>query len=399
VDDLSGDVVLTGQFYGSVDFGGGTLPCAGSVNMVVAKYSAEGTHLWSQCVEGVTGSVVGNAVAVDETTGEVVVTGSFTETADFDGWSLTSAGMSDIFVAKYDAAGELQWVEQSGGNSDDRGHGIAVDGSGEVVVTGFFQNPDAIFVAKYTPEGVLLWLKRFTGNGTNMGQAITVDAADNIVVTGNFYGTVDFGGGQLTSASSWSPDVFVAKYSVNGDHIWSQRFGSKDEEFASGVAVDSNGDVVVIGTFFGTLDLGGQPLTSVGSYDIFVAKLRGSNGGHQWSHRFGGLGNEDGADVAIDESGNIALIGSFTGTVDFGGPALTSNGGNDVFVAKYSAGGGHIWSKGFGGSWADSGAGVAVNAGGDLSLAGCFTGTVDFGGGQLTGEGYYYDIFLVNLAP
>jgi hypothetical protein len=400
VDDFSGDVVLTGQFSGMVDFGGGILPCSGSINTVVAKYTADGKHLWSKGIDGGTGRVIGKDVALDSS-GNVLVTGTFWGTIDFGGQKLSSncIGGMDLFVAKYSTDGELLWVDRQGGTVENRGNGITVDSNDNVLVTGFFQNPDDIILAKYSPDGVLLWLERFTGSGNNTGKSVAVDVNNNIFIIGDFYGTVDFGGVPLTSSKLWDPDIFVAKYSTNGVHLWSRRFGSTRDVCGNGIAIDGNGDVVITGGFRGTADFCGQTLNCIGNYDIFMVKLNGVNGQCQWSQRLGDIGFDMSNGVAIDSSDNIVLTGRFDPPVNLGGEVLTGN-GYDIFVAKYSENGGHIWSKSFAGSGADTGYSVATNASGELYLSGTTsTPDIDFGGGELTGYGYSYDIFLVKLGP
>ncbi len=115
-----------------------------------------------------------------------------------------------------------------------------------------------------------LFSHRFGNTDHDRGIAIAVDGARNVLVTGFFRGTVDFGGGALTSAG-W--DIFVAKYDAAGAHLWSQRFGDTDLDGGGAIAVDGAGDVLVTGRFRGRVDFGGGPLTSAGSRDIFVAKF------------------------------------------------------------------------------------------------------------------------------
>ena len=247
-----------------------------------------------------------------------------------------------------------------------------------------------------------LWSKRLGSTGEDTGHAVAVDSNGNVVVTGFFQGTVDFGGGGLTSAGDL--DSFVAKFSgADGSHLWSKRFGSTDFDRGDEVAVDGSGNVVVTGLFEGTVDFGGGGLTSVGRYDrhdIFVAKFSGANGSHLWSKRFGSADFFDaGVGVALDSSGNVVVTGWFTGTVDFGGDNLTSAGIDDVFVAQFSgADGSHLWSKRFGSTGNDEGLGVAVDGSGNVVVTGYFTGTVDFAGGGLTSAGNS-DIFVAKLAP
>src|SRR5262249_15653532 len=160
-----------------------------------------------------------------------------------------------------------------------------------------------------------------------------------------FQNSASFGDAQLVSAGL--NDIFVAKYAADGTHLWSQRFGGTGSDNGTDIAVDGNGNVVFTGSFLGTVDFGGGPLTTPAATDIFVAKCAG-DGPHLWSQRFGGTGSDNGTDIAVDGNGNVVFTGSFLGTVDFGGGPLTSAGGTDIFLVKLSATGQHVWSKRFG---------------------------------------------------
>ncbi len=177
-----------------------------------------------------------------------------------------------------------------------------------------------------------LWSQRFGGTGFDTGAEIAVDGAGNVLVTGQFSGTVDFGGGPLTNAGS--RDIFLAKYDAAGAHLWSQRFGDTDFDSGAAIAVDEAGNVLVTGSFEGTVDFGGGALTSAGSREIFLAKYDAA-GAHLFSQRFGDTDFDSGAAIAVDGAGNVLVTGSFEGTVDFGGGALTSA-GSDIFLAKYA---------------------------------------------------------------
>ena len=416
--DSNGNVVITGYFMGTVDFGGGPLtsvlasPVLGpSKDVFLAKYSASGTHLWSRQI-GANADDQGNSVVVDSN-GDVVVTGSCANSVDFGNGNLTSSfGGYDIFVAKYSGVdGSLLWAKRFGGIYDDYGYGVAVDSSDNVIVTGQFMERvnfgggalysaggGDIFVAKFSPSGTYLWSERFGSENTEFGYTIGVDGSGNVLIVGRFVGTVDFGGGPLTSESS-TLDIYVAKYSgTNGSHLWSKRFGSTGTDYANGVAVESNGNVIVTGFFEGTVDFGGgTPLVSAGSRDIFVAKYSAA-GSHLWSKRFGSTGTDYANGVTVDSNGNMIVTGTFTGTVDFGGGGLTSAGGYDIFLAKYTASGAHVWSENFGGTINQFGKAVAVNGNSNVAVTGYFENIVDFGGGIHTSAGGF-DIFLTSLMP
>jgi fibronectin type III domain protein/beta-propeller repeat-containing protein len=414
--DRNGNVVLTGNFVGRVDFGEGLLPCTGTSNVVLAKYSASGLPLWTQCFVGA-GNGSGRAVAVDGN-GDVVVTGYFGGTLDFGGGPLSSVGGYDIFVAKYSGAdGRHLWSKRFGSAADafgaESGYGVAVDGGGNVAVTGSFYgtvdfgggalrsagDPD-IFLVKLSAAGTHLWSKRFGAVGNNeAGNAVAVDGGGNVVLTGRFNGAVDFGGGALAGSGV---DIFVAKFSSAGTHLWSERFGGTGStDSGNGVAVDGSGNVVLTGNFGGTTDFGSGALTSVGGDDIFVAKFS-SAGTPVWSKRFGDpfsmAGFDVGRAVAVDGSGNVVVTGVFLGAVNFGGGALTGAGSTDVFVAKFSSAGTHLWSKRFGGTTIDEGLSVAVNGGSNVVVTGRFLSSINFGDGPLTAVGAS-DVFVTSFWP
>jgi hypothetical protein len=274
----------------------------------------------------------------------VLVTGLFNDSVDFGGGPLTSAGTDDIFVAKYDAAGNHEWSRAFGDTDQDWGYGVAADDAGHVFITGLFRGTvdfgggpltsagsGDIFLAKYDAAGNHVWSRRFGNIGLNWSFGVAVDAAGNAVVTGLFGGTVDFGGGPLTGVLS---ETFVAKYDGAGNHVWSRQFSSNDDDRGQSVAVDRAGNVLVTGLFQGTVDFGGGPVTSAGHWDIYVAKLD-ATGIHVWSRGFGSVSADWGNSVSADDAGNALVTGGFLDTMDAGGGPLTSAGGRDIFVASF----------------------------------------------------------------
>jgi len=242
----------------------------------------------------------------------------------------------------------------------------------------------AILWATNAPAQIHHWSQRFGSTGNDQGRGIAADALGDVLVAGHFTNTVDFGGGDLVSAGGG--DIFVAKYDAAGVHQWSQRFGSTGDDTARAAAVDGSGNVLVTGFFVDTVDFGGGDLVSAGGWDIFVAKYDAA-GVHQWSQRFGSAADDLGVAVAVDGSGNVVLTGNFQGTADFGGGDLVSAGEQDIFVAKYNSAGVHQWSQRFGSVTTDFGQGVAGEGSGNVLVTGYFSGTVDFGGGNLVSAG------------
>jgi FlgD Ig-like domain len=340
--DGSGNVIISGFYGGSVDFGGGTLTSLAGANLFLAKFDASGNYIWSKSFgDTLYSSEDGMWVATDASD-NVIVTAEFDGTIDFGGGALTSAGSLDIAVAKFDAAGNHIWSKNFGDASFQIPQDVATDGFGNVVITGYFGGSADfgggplmsggldMFVAELDSGGNHLWSKNFGGA---LGYSVATDGLGNVVTTGLFNGTVDFGGGPLTEAGGG--DIFVAKFDLNGNHLWSKTFGNADFQYCQSVATDGANNVVITASFPGTVDFGGGPLTSAGYDDIFVAKLD-ANGNHLWSQRFGDADWSDtSTSVAADGSGNIAITGYFPGTVDFGGGPLTSAGGQDIFLARF----------------------------------------------------------------
>jgi hypothetical protein len=143
---------------------------------------------------------------------------------------------------------------------------------------------------------------------------------------------VDFGLGPLMSAGNG--DIFVAKYNSTNVPQWAKIYGDASDQTALGIKADAQNNVVVVGRMTGAADFGGGALTSAGGNDLFMSKMDGM-GSHTWSKRAGDGLEQWARAVAIDSAGNVITVGRFQGTVDFGTGALTSGGGTDGFIVKY----------------------------------------------------------------
>jgi hypothetical protein len=394
VVDNNGDVVVAGYFRGTVDFGGGNLVSAGGADIFIAKYDAAGVHQWSKRFGG-TGEDVARSI-VSTTTGSIMATGNFTGTVDFGGGNLVSAGSSDVFVACYSNGGLHQWSRRFGGIISDEATSIGADAWDNVAVMGQFQNTmDAgggpltsagnydIFLVKYTAGGGHLWSQRFGGTGQDTPYSVAIDSQSNLIITGFFVGTSDFGGGSRV-ANGW--DIFLAKYNSDGAHLWSVNYGGSGNDVGYSVAIDASDNVFVTGAFATTADLGGTILTAVGGTDIFVAKYDPFHA-LLWCRGMGSVSGDRGAAITVDDAGGAIVAGEFQTTVDFGGGPLTSAGLFDLFVARYSSGGLHRWSFRAGAATSDYAGSVFVGNAVELLLTGRFQGTINCGGGDLVSAG------------
>lgn len=365
--DGSGNVYTTGWFYGTADFdpnaGTADLVSVGASDIFISKLDASGNFQWAKSIGG---SIADYSfgIAVDNA-GNVYATGTFQNTADFDPnagtLNLTSTGLDDIFVIKLDDLGNLSWAKKMGGSSGDAAFEIAIDGSGNVYTTGYFQG-----TADFDPNG---------------GTAI------------------------LNSSGNW--EIFVSKLDLSGNYVWAKRIGSGTNDNCNGITIDGLGNVCLIGWFQGTVDFdpnaGITNLTSVGSQDIFVCQLS-SAGNLVWAKSMGSASADSGNDISVDGSNNIYITGQFLSTADFDPNAgtlnLTSAGDNDIFISKLDGSGNLVWAKRFGGTGSDNGFGIAVSGSGNVYATGIFQSSVDFDpsncSANLTSAGNN-DMYLIKL--
>jgi len=402
--DANGNSYVTGQFQETATFGTTTLTSSGSDDVFVAKMDIDGNWEWAKKAGG-TGADKSYGINVDAN-GNSYVTGIFKETAAFGADSLTSSGAYDVFVAKIDIDGNWQWAKKAGGTNYDYGKSISVEANGNSYVIGYFKGTATfgadsltssgnydVFVAKLDTAGNWQWAKQAGGTSADNGYGISVDVNGNSYVTGYFKETAAFGADSLTSSGSY--DIFMAKLDTDGDWQWAKQAGGTSSDYGYGMSVDVNGNLYVTGYFRETAAFGSTTLTSIDSYDIFVAKLD-IDGNWQWAKQAGGTSDDYGYSISVDVNSNSYVTGIFSGTATFGAFTLTSNGNFDVFVAKLDIDGNWQWAKHAGGIGSDIGNGISLDANGNSFVIGNFSETATFGAFTLTSSGNC-DVFVSKL--
>jgi hypothetical protein len=209
------------------------------------------------------------------------------------------------------------------------------------------------------------------------GNAIAVDSAGNTYITGKLQGSNIAFGSASVSTKDLSPDAFVTKLDASGNFLWTKTFAGSSSVVPSaaldagqGIAVDSQGNVFVIGSFQGTMNLGSSSLNSNGILDVFVLKLNGANGNVTWGKNFGGTGIEQGFAIGLDSSNNAYITGTFgdisrSPNATFGNVTIQKSGNTDAFIAKLNGNNGDVfWAKNYGGNANDTGFGVAATSSG-----------------------------------
>jgi len=384
--------------------------------------------LWAKQMGG-TKENSSEGIAVDKA-GNIYVTGRMDyehhQSIGTHGWSHKGG---KVFVAKYDPSGNLLWLQKSGGGSNDHaiGNGIAVDGLGDIYVTGSFSgeinfNETKLtskgeldsFLAKYDANGKLIWVRQAGGkNCFCESYAIAADKKGRIYITGNFVGKAAFGSDDMISRGGIEPghdsDVFLVKYnSSSGDMVWLRQAGEAGENTGHGIAVDNNDNVYVTGRFSGgqgvyvegsgvrlSISFGNVKITqmeNIKNTDTngnclfnFITKYNG-DGKVLWAKPTAGLstyGTQN--SMAINKSGQVYVAGSFNFALKFDGISLTNtqDGNDEIFLVKYDANGKVLWGRSAGGKAHDECFGVAVDNAGNAYIAGYFDEAAMFGGVQL----------------
>jgi hypothetical protein len=287
--------------------------------------------------------------AVEQGANNVIAAGTVEGHVDFGGGITTPNGAGDAFVLALDGAGNYAWARRFAGTGEDDAFDVAIDGDGNILVVGGFAETLTIgsdtlsspgrtsgFVAKLDSGGNPLWAQAIPATQLALGLAVAVDAAGNSVVVGSFRGTMNLGGAALISQFN---DVFVLKLDAAGNHVLSRNFGGVQNDEADTVAIDANGRIFVAGAVGSDrVDFGGGPITGGRSDDLFVLTL-GSDGQHLCSRRYGSAnGSSSALGLALDQDGNALVSGALSGAVDFGSGALTSTGGLDIILAKFNSG-------------------------------------------------------------
>ncbi len=236
-----------------------------------------------------------------------------------------------------------------------------------------------INIEKYYAQSGWQWAKSAGSTGVELTSGTVVDASGNLYALGWYTSAnLTFGSNTLVNGGTSSSDIFLTKFDANGNVLWAKSYGGADGEIGSAVALDPSGNILITGWYTSaSITIGSFTLTNtaIGSSDVFIAKIDPS-GTPLWAKGAGGTLADRGNGIAVDALGNVYTTGAFMSpTINFGSGALTNGGSgtNDFFVAKHDAAGNSLWSRSAGGANPDMGYAASVDSLNNVYITGIFS--------------------------
>jgi hypothetical protein len=393
--DGSNNIFIAGAFSGMINNAGNQILSNGEYDFLTAKLNSSGDVVWIRTGGG---SLYDYAMGISaDVSGNCYTSIMFQGTIDLANTKITSRGDYDILLIKYDQNGVIQWIKQIGGTGIDQYPDIATNASGDCYLLGEFSGTVLIdgitltslgstdlFIAKYDPSGNIQWLQHAGGTDDDMSYTIKADNLGNTYIIGKFKGTASFGSYKISSAGGW--DVYIAKLNANGNFQWVKRSMGPSTEDGWGITVDKNGNCYVTGDFYSRVQFDTTIVTTLGKADIYIAKYN-SNGIMQWFRRAGGYNEDLSYCISVDDFGNCYITGMFKDFCDFGNIRLFSQADYDICIAELNSSGDFLWAKQAGGNAYDVGLGICVDKSGDCIVGGFFGSSAKFGSTQLNCEG------------
>jgi hypothetical protein len=369
-----------------------------------AKGNAQQVH-WKGSM-----GALNNDRATDITTtlgSDLIVIGYYSQTVDFDildGYNnKTSVGDKDMFIQRLDRFGYLQWVMSIGGNGEINPTSVTTDALGSIVLCGSFSgtidfDPGAgltvlnsygetdAFVLKLSTQGNLIWCRQFGGPNADEALDASTDDSGRVGLVGYFENSASInpdGGSFQLSSNVGTRNGFFMRLTSAGFCDAGQKF-TGDPAMTTSIATFSNNQWLVGHTFSGTgtYDIFGNPdnfLEAAGS-DIAISRLE-SNGAEIWTKSFGGSGNDQVTDLAVDPNDEFVFGGSFSDTANFSSASapmeLISQGGLDAVIARYTSDGLLLWTRTCAGIGNSSFTDLSISADASVQALGNYTQSCD----------------------
>lgn len=368
--DQDNNILVTGRFWSTVDFdpGPGTFSLTSTVfgDQFIVKLDPQGNFIWAKGIIS-DGTIYPKDIQVDHSN-NVLVVGNYSDSTDFDPGTNTFIEKAnhdtDAYLLKLDANGDFLWVKSMGNVSqgDEIIHTVAVDDQNNIYTGGSFHiamdvNPGVVsdirtsngwqdvFLQKLDSSGNFIWAHTFGSAYSELPYHISLDNNNNVVLSGSQGDAFDADPtnrvdtiGLLTRGGGF----FMVKYNTNGDYLWGHNIGEATNEKIGDFEIDSNNNILIIGTFQDTSDfypgiIDDRLEVSIGVGDAYLLQLD-SLGNYLWHQTIAASQETSGMKVNLDKDHNIYCLGAYHGTLSFpdnsSQPDLVSNGDTSLFILK-----------------------------------------------------------------
>ncbi len=337
-------------------------------------------------------------LAVDPTSGEIFVGGTFSESFSWGTTTLEAINDTDVFLGKLSANGDPIWAVTGGSQSNDQTTSISLSANGQLFwtgqywVQGFFEDEvieavsstKAYYLASYAPEGTLDWVRSINGSDLKVLSDCTPLADGGVAVTGYFTDSLLLADTALVAPED-QRDLFVARYDAQGELLWARHYGESGRIDGRRIREADNGDLLLCGNFQGRVAFAEDTLISViTDLDVFLARLT-SEGEPIWGRTPRGVFEDLVNGLTTDEEGSIYLAGSFSGEMRLSEELsiITPGIPQNLYVMKYTAAGSPVWARG-----------LAIDEFNDAS----FGTDLAYHAGQLLLSGHFFGDLLVDDA-
>ncbi|HNJ64273.1 MAG TPA: SBBP repeat-containing protein [Turneriella sp.] len=334
--DNAGNILVTGESFGSSSFSFDGIPKIGSNDIILLRYSSDGTKLSTELI-GATSNDSGR-VLLRNTANEIYLVGLATSSAMLiDGQPFL--GSNDIILRKYDATGVKIFTRVIGTSASESISGAALDSTGNVYITGgtlggsfYGTNPDTnsdMYLLKYDSNGNMIWHRQVNNPGTERDAKLLIDGSNNVWQCG--YATQ----GYDNNSTLGSTDVVLTKYNANGDKLFSRQYGTERNDYCGSIARDSLGNIFISGSTSGNFGGPNADLTGTSS-DIFLMRVD-ANGNMVWVKQFGGAAADEALVMKINSLDQIFVAGRTQSNLE--GNTLLSASNFDFFLMKFDTNG------------------------------------------------------------
>jgi hypothetical protein len=396
---------MIGSFGGVLYLPNDTIYADGSEDIFIAKFDANGDHLWTKKIGGNSSSTMDGEYAngvYDPVNQCIYLSGHFVNNFYFPGVGYIS-GNSDIFLAKMDLDGNFIWAKKAGGNGFDNGQ-VYVNPYGKIYLLtmssdsayfdGFHIGPGGGIIQYNTSGACLSASIKYSANPLIGYKYFNLNFIGNDLVFNGYTDTTPFVLDTVSLNGIGGSEGFIARTDSMGKVKWVHIISSSGTDYLYAATVNNNNNISFIATISDTVNFLGNLIPSNG-YDILIVTLN-ENGGFKWAKNFKLNSNNIvmGADIKSDSNSNIFATGFFSGLANFDNIHVTSTTSEDMFLAKLDTSGNCLSYSNFGKA---TGSSLTIDNTNNIYVCGNFSNTVSIGSNSFTMYGGSSDIYLAKF--